>query len=90
QKRNQNVLGFPKIKAPTDFTKDAILDAMAKLIACNDQALILADKATFRNCLVIMRPKTKQADLPSAYDVKVYIKNTFIIHLKQLNNDIVV
>ncbi|KAH9009502.1 hypothetical protein EDB84DRAFT_1235332, partial [Lactarius hengduanensis] len=68
----------------TDFTKEAILDAVAKLIACDAQALILVDKATFQNCLVIMRPKTKRADLPSAYDVKVYLKNTFITHLKQL------
>ncbi|KAM6491740.1 hypothetical protein JOM56_012780, partial [Amanita muscaria] len=66
------------------FTREGILDAVARLIACDDQALMLADKATFQNCLMAMRPKTRSADLPSTYDVKIYLNNAFVKHLEQL------
>jgi hypothetical protein len=35
-----------------------------------------------------MRPKTILADLPSVYDVKVYIRNAFIKQMGQLSSDI--
>lgn len=55
---------------------------------CRVQALMLADKVSFRNCLVVMRPATTSAELPSAYDIRNYLKNTFIQHLEQLRSDI--
>jgi hypothetical protein len=49
---------------------------------------MLANKATFRNCLVIMRPKTTARDLPSTNDVRIHLWNSFIRHLDQLQRDI--
>jgi hypothetical protein len=48
------------------------------------------DNAAFRNSLVSMRPKSTNADLPTAYDVKVHIHNEFTKHMKQLKADIMV
>jgi hypothetical protein len=81
-------LNFSIVKAPTEFTRDAVLEAVTRHIACDDQALMLADKPTFRNCLVIMRPKTKMGDLPSTHDVRAYLRNVFVQHLNQLKQDI--
>jgi maltodextrin utilization protein YvdJ len=52
--------------------------------------LVVADKALFRNCLVIMRPKTTKNDLPSTHDVSVYIHNRFVDQLKLLKKEILV
>jgi hypothetical protein len=49
---------------------------------------MLTNKATFRNCLVVMRPKTKVADLPSVNDIRIYLRNAFVQRLKQLKQDI--
>lgn len=49
---------------------------------------MLAKKATFRNCLVVMRPKTKATDLPSIHDVRIYLRNAFVQHVEQLRDDI--
>ncbi len=55
-----------------------------------DQALALAKKPVFRNCLVAMRPKTTRKDLPSRHDIKVYIHNEFVDWLKTLKSEILV
>ncbi|KAF8223755.1 hypothetical protein L208DRAFT_1071098, partial [Tricholoma matsutake] len=73
---------------PTEFSQEGILEAVAKFVACDDQLLAIADKALFRNCLVIMRPKTVKCDLPSTHDVLVYIHNHFVEHLKLLKEEI--
>jgi hypothetical protein len=50
----------------------------------------VASKATFRNCLVAMRPKAKIVDLPSTHNVTKYIHNQFVEWLKDLKKDIAV
>src|SRR6266704_3362452 len=54
------------------------------------QALLLAEKVTFCNCLIAMHPKTKHANLPSMHDVKVYLRNAFVAQLDKLKADIMV
>ena len=54
------------------------------------QALALAKKLIFCNCLVTMRPKTTQKDLPSRHDIEVYIHNKFVAWLKTLKDNILV
>jgi hypothetical protein len=39
---------------------------------------------------LVMQPKTKLADLPSSHDIRVYLKNSFVLHIKQLHHDIMV
>jgi hypothetical protein len=56
----------------------------------SDQPLALAEKPIFRNCLVAMRPKTTQKDLPSRHDIEVYIHNEFVDWLKTLKSEILV
>ena len=46
--------------------------------------------AHHRNSLVSMRPKSTTADLPTAYDVKIYIHNEFSKHMQQVKQDIIV
>jgi hypothetical protein len=88
------------------YTRDGVTHAVAQLVACDDQvcvmairtssltvfdqALALAEKPIFRNCLVAMRPKTMRKDLPSRHDIEVYIHNEFVAWLKSLKNDILV
>ena len=55
-----------------------------------DQALAIAEKPIFRNCLVAMRPKTTRKDLPSRHDIEVYIHNEFVDWLKTLKTEILV
>lgn len=52
------------------------------------QSLLVANKATFRNCLVAMRPKSTTADLPSTHDISTYIHNAFIKFLDELKGQI--
>jgi hypothetical protein len=54
------------------------------------QPLSLADNPAFRNSLVSMRPKSTKLDLPSSYDVKVYLHNEFVKHMKNLKEEITV
>jgi hypothetical protein len=35
--KHQGTLGFPVVKPPKEFTREAILDVVAKHIACDDQ-----------------------------------------------------
>ena len=52
------------------------------------KALAVADKVVFRNCLVAMRPKAEQQDIPSTHDVATYIHNEFVKWLKELKDEI--
>jgi hypothetical protein len=52
------------------------------------QPLMLTNKTTFQNCLVIMHLKMKVVDLPSINDVRLYLHNTFVQHLNNLKQDI--
>ncbi|KAH9987235.1 hypothetical protein BJV74DRAFT_774163, partial [Russula compacta] len=70
------------------FTREGILEAVAKFITCDNQAIIIANKAQFQNCLVSMWLNTHKADLPTAYDMSLYIHNTFINHLQKLEEEI--
>jgi hypothetical protein len=73
---------------PRQFTCKGALDAIAKHIVCNDQALALADDVTFRNCLVSMRPRATKADIPSTHDIMQYIHNEFVALLRCFKTDI--
>ena len=68
---------MPATKA-TEFSQEAALDAVTRFIVCDDQALSLPDKPVFRNCLVVMRPRTTNSQLPSTRDVENHIKNEAI------------
>lgn len=54
------------------------------------QAIALAEKAAFKNCLVAMRPKTKNCELPSRHDVEIHIKNQFTSLISDLKQSITV
>ena len=54
------------------------------------QSLAVANKASFRNCLVSMRPKSITKDIPSTHNVATYIHNQFVERLKELKGDILV
>jgi hypothetical protein len=54
------------------------------------QLLALANNTVFRNCLVAMRPRSTNKDLPSTHDVVVYIHNQFSKHLDSLKASILV
>ncbi|KAH9953322.1 hypothetical protein BGW80DRAFT_1188020, partial [Lactifluus volemus] len=75
---------------PREFTRAGVLHAVTKLIATNNQPLALANNPAFRNSLISMRPKSTTFDLPSAYDVKVYLHNQFVRHMKALKAEITV
>ena len=49
---------------------------------------LTADKATFRNCLVVMHPLMKVSDLPSTHETRLYLHNAFFQRLKKLKQDI--
>jgi hypothetical protein len=52
------------------------------------QSLAVANKAMFRNCLVAMRPKTTNADVPTTHDVMSHLHNEFVGWLQELKADI--
>jgi hypothetical protein len=54
------------------------------------KSLAMADKASFRNCLVAMRPKAVTKDIPSTHNVTTYIHNQFVKRLEELKGDILV
>jgi hypothetical protein len=54
------------------------------------QAIVLAEKAAFKNCLVTMRPKTKNCKLPSRHDVEIHIRNQFTSLISDLKKSITV
>ncbi|KAF8060907.1 hypothetical protein FPV67DRAFT_1423100 [Lyophyllum atratum] len=88
EETKQKKLDFPKLNAPKEFTRAGVLRAVAIHVACDDQALLLADKVSFRNCLVSMRPEAKRADLPSSHDIRNFIHNAFVDRLNELKQDI--
>lgn len=51
---------------------------------------MVADKTSFRNALVSMRPHAAIADLPSAYNVTTYLHNEFVKRLEDLKAQITV
>ncbi|KIM37620.1 hypothetical protein M413DRAFT_77022, partial [Hebeloma cylindrosporum] len=90
KKKGQQLLDFKTVVGPREFTRAGILESVAKLIVMNNQPFALADNPAFRNVLVAMRPKSSTADLPSAYDVTVYLHNAFVKHMKELKEEIMV
>ena len=52
------------------------------------QAINVANKPAFTNCLVAMRPKTTREELPSAWTCRKVITNSFVDYLEQLCIDI--
>jgi hypothetical protein len=67
-----------------------LLELHGDLITISIQSLAVASKATFRNCLVAMRPKTTKSDLPSTHDVTTYIHNEFVRLLEDFKTAITV
>jgi len=59
-------------------------------LGVDGQALAVAGKTTFYNCLVAMRPKAGTLDLPSTHDITTYIHNEFVEWLTKLKVDITV
>lgn len=47
-----------------------------------------ADKISFRNVLLAAKPDLKKNDLPSSYDVTVYLKKKFTEHIADLKNEV--
>jgi hypothetical protein len=92
QKEVQTTLDGTVEKTPglRVFTREGVLDAVARHIVCTDQALALADDVTFRNCMVAMRPHASKADIPSTHDVTQYIHNEFVSLLGKFKMDILV
>jgi hypothetical protein len=54
------------------------------------QAIALAEKAAFKNCLVAMQPKTKNCELPSRHNVEIHIQNQFTSLISDLKQSITV
>jgi len=54
----------------------------------SNQSLAVANGATFRNCLVAMRPKSTLLDLPSTHDVVNHLHNEFVRWLSELQAEI--
>jgi hypothetical protein len=50
--------------------------------------LAIANKTTFWNCLVMMRPKTVVADLLTTHNVTVHLHNEYVDWIAQLGADI--
>ncbi|KIL54030.1 hypothetical protein M378DRAFT_49908, partial [Amanita muscaria Koide BX008] len=69
---------------PKEFSATGLLEAVAQFVACEDQSLAVVNKKTFRNQLVIMRPKTMNNDLPSTHNVMTYIHNEFCSVLESM------
>ncbi|KAG2083562.1 uncharacterized protein F5147DRAFT_589923, partial [Suillus discolor] len=64
------------------FSKDSMLHTVVEFIVCDDQSLAVANKTTFRNCLVAMHPASTTAELPSTHNITTYIRNAFIKLIK--------
>ncbi|KAM6489940.1 hypothetical protein JOM56_014519, partial [Amanita muscaria] len=69
---------------PKQFSRDGLTHAVMQHIVIDDQSFALADKKTFHNCLVQMRPSTKSNDLCSAYDVSTHLHNEFVDWMHKL------
>ncbi|KAF9228571.1 hypothetical protein BS17DRAFT_654140, partial [Gyrodon lividus] len=73
---------------PKEFARENVLKAVAEFVVCDDQSLAVANKPTFRNCLVAMRTNTSKADLPSTHDISTYIHNSFVEFLSTIKTRI--
>ena len=51
------------------------------------QSLAVADKVSFRNCLVSMQSSATKADLPSTHDITAFIHNSFVSFLKKMKEE---
>ncbi|KAF8874801.1 hypothetical protein BD779DRAFT_1419685, partial [Infundibulicybe gibba] len=69
---------------PVAFTHENVVHTVAQFVACDNQSLAVASKASFRNCLVAMRPSVMSNELPSSFDVTTYIHNKFVSWLESL------
>lgn len=95
---------FQKAEKKPEFSRDSVLHAVAEFIVCDDQvksfsvlwsiddnsyqSLVVANKTTFRNCLVAMRPASTTTELPSTHDITTYIHNAFIKLIESVKADI--
>ncbi|KAG6913746.1 hypothetical protein DXG01_004555 [Tephrocybe rancida] len=84
ERTKQKKLGFNPVKPPVIFMRERVLENIAKHTAIDNQALMLADKITFHNCLTAMRPQTKLIDLTTAHDASVYLHNAFVSEMNKL------
>ena len=85
----EDMVKIEHIPMSKQFTCDGALHAITRL-ACDDQALAVVEKPVFCNCLIAMRPKTSQNDLPSTHDLVVYIHNEFVAWMKKLKDEMLV
>jgi hypothetical protein len=77
-----------KLEGPQAFSTRNTLHAVVQHIVCTDQSLATADKISFRNCLVAMRPRTVPSELPSSHDVTTHLHNEFVSHIKLVKAEI--
>ena len=75
---------------PEVFTKDTIMRSIMQFVACDNQALDIANNVYFWNCLVTMRPKTMSSELALAHKIGTYIHSECIDRLTQLKKDITI
>ncbi|KAI0731265.1 hypothetical protein C8Q76DRAFT_586230, partial [Earliella scabrosa] len=69
---------------PMSFSCEAILEHVTIHIVCGNHALAHADKVTFTNCLVVMRPRTLRSELPTRSTVRTRIENEYAKYLDRL------
>jgi hypothetical protein len=60
---------------------------LADSVCYSLQSLVVADKTTFRNCLVTMRPRTRTSELASTHEVTTHIHNEFVEYMKNLKEE---
>ena len=77
QLKTDGIVDIQRIPISAQFTHDGALEAIAKFVVCDDQALAMVEKPVFRNCLIVMRPKTTRKYLPSTHDLLVRIHNEY-------------
>ncbi|OCH94199.1 hypothetical protein OBBRIDRAFT_723288 [Obba rivulosa] len=83
-----------KVVVPMGFSQEGITDAVSKHVVVGSQislsyaAFLFANKPTFTNCLVVMQLRTTCENLPIYDTIKVYIKNSFIMHIEVLHIDV--
>jgi hypothetical protein len=49
---------------------------------------VVASKARFHKCLVVMHPDTVKVDLPTPHDITTYIHNQFINLINMLKDKV--
>ncbi|KIL54326.1 hypothetical protein M378DRAFT_53877, partial [Amanita muscaria Koide BX008] len=84
----QTTLNFETVKKRAESTRETRLKAISEYVVIEDQALMTADKITFRNILYSAKPDLKKSDLPSSHDVVTYIQNRFVDHIEHLKKEL--